>query len=325
MLIRVVIRRFFGTDQAEEAARFKDLVFTLFSVSNTPTVGDYIPWLKWVSSASGYIRHVKKVKATSNAYLQEFLDMKKNGAATDDASRTQDLVDVLLAQPSESGDGRLDDDAIKAVLQDLLLAGTDNSSITTEWAISELLRHPSAMRKLQAELDAVIGTDRVVSESDVPNLPYLQAVVKETFRLHPTTPLNIPHQSTEPTSVWGYELPAGTQLLLNFYAIHRDPRVWERPLEFDPERFVRHPEIDVRGNYYGLIPFGSGRRQCPGMHLGILFVHIGVARLVQGFEMTLPGGVDGADLDMSEMFGGTTPRKVPLAVVAKPRLAAELY
>lgn len=137
-------------------------------------MGDFIPRLRWVTYASGYMRYVKKVKVTSDAYLQEFLDVKKNGATADDANRTQDLVDILLAQPSESGDGNLDDDAIKAVLQDLLLAGTDNSSITTEWAISELLRHPDAMNKLRAELDNVVGTDRIVTESDVPNLPYLQ-------------------------------------------------------------------------------------------------------------------------------------------------------
>lgn len=307
---------------AIEASRFKDLVFTLFSISNTPTVGDFVPWLKWVTHASGYVRYVKKVKATADAYLQEFLDVKKNNATVDDPDRNQDLVDVLLSQPSESNDGRLDDSAIKAVLQDLLLAGTDNSSITVEWGISELLRNPLALRKLQAELDSVVGTDRVVTETDLPNLPYLHAVVKETFRLHPTTPLNIPHESMEATNVWGYEFPAGTQMLVNFYAIHRDPKVWDRPEVFDPERFVDRASVDVRGNCYGLIPFSSGRRQCPGMHLGILFVQLGIARLVQAFEMAVPGK---GEVDMEEIFGGTTPRKVPLAVVAKPRLAAELY
>lgn len=144
-------------------------------------------------------------------------------------------------------------------------------------------------------------------------------------RLHPTTPLSIPHQSTEPTTVWGYELPAKTQLLLNLYAIHRDPHVWDRPLEFDPERFANRADVDVKGNFFGLIPFGSGRRQCPGMHLGILFVQMGVARLVHSFEMALPDGMDMSELDMSELFGGTTPRKVPLTVVAQPRLPAHLY
>lgn len=150
-------------------------------------------------------------------------------------------------------------------------------------------------------------------------------MVKETFRLYPPAPLNLPHESVETTSVWGYEFPAGTQLFVNQYAIHRDPGIWERPLEFDPERFMARPEIDMRGAFFGLIPFGAGRRQCPGMPLGILFVQMGVARLVQAFDMALPDGMTGADLDMTERFGVTMPRKEPLSAVARARLPAHLY
>lgn len=306
------------------AHRFKTLIFELFTLSGTLIVGDFIPWLKWTSYVTGYERHLKKVKADMDAFLQEFLDVKKNGVAVD-ASRGEDVVDILLAQPSESGDGKLDDDAIKGVIQDMLLAGTDTSSNTVEWAIAELLRHPEVTRKLHAELDAVVGTSRIVAETDLPSLQYLQAVVKETFRLYPPAPLNLPHESTEPTTVWGYEFPAHTQLFVNLYAIQRDPKVWERPLEFDPERFMHNADIDMRGNHFGLIPFGAGRRQCPGMPLGILFVQMGVARLVQAFDFALPDGMVAADLDMSERFGVTMPRKYPLSVVAKPRLPPHLY
>lgn len=319
-------KRFFGTDEAGqlEAHRFKNLVFELFTISSVMTVGDFFPWLKWTSYLTGYIRHLHQVKNDMDAFLQEFLDVKKNGTPAD-ASRGEDLVDVLLSQPSESGDGRLDDDAIKGVIQDMLLAGTDTSSNTVEWAIAALLQNPHVLRKLQAELDSVVGTSRMVLETDLPSLPYLQAVVKETFRLYPPAPMNLPHESLEPTSVRGYEFPAKTALFVNLYAIHRDPNVWERPLEFDPERFISQPEIDMRGNHFGLIPFGAGRRQCPGMPLGILFVQMGVARLVQAFNFGLPDGMRAEDLDMSELFGVTMPRKVPLVVVAKPRLPAHLY
>lgn len=324
-----LVCRFFGTDHAGqmEAHRFKELVFLLFQVASTILVGDFIPWLTWTTHVSGYYRYMKKVKADMDAFLQEFLDVKKNGTSmTNTTTKSNvDFVDLLLAQPAENGEGHLDDDAIKGVIQDMLLAGTDTSSNTVEWAVAELLRHPNVMRKLQAELDTVVGTDRIVAETDLPALPYLQAVVKEIFRLYPPAPLNLPHQSNEATTIWGYEFPAGTQLFVNFYAIQRDPKVWDNPLEFNPERFVEHPEIDMRGNHFGLIPFGAGRRQCPGMPLGILFVQMGVARLAQAFDMALPEGEDVKDLDMSERFGVTMPRKNPLCVVAKARLPAHLY
>lgn len=316
-------KRFFGTDVAGqmEAHRFKELIFKLFHVSTTVMVGDFLPWLKWTTDASGYPRLMRKVKSDMDAFLQEFLDVKKSGSAT----VGEDFVDLLLAQPNERGDGRLDDDAINGVIQDMLLAGTDTSSNTVEWAVAELVRHPDCMRKLQAELDAVVGTARILSETDIPNLPYLQAVTKEILRLYPPAPLDLPHESTEATTVWGYEFPAHTQLFVNLYAIQRDPAIWDHPDEFDPDRFTARPEVDMKGNHFGIIPFGAGRRQCPGMPLGILFVQLGIARLAQSFDFALPEGRDPASLDMTEKFGITMPMKCPLTVVVRARLPAHLY
>jgi cytochrome P450 len=210
-------------------------------------------------------------------------------------------------------------------LQDLLLAGTDTSALTVEWGLAELLRNPIVMKKLQTELDTVVGKDRIVMETDLPNLPYLQAVTKEVFRLHPTTPLGIPHESMETTTVLGFKFPTKTRLFLNLYAIQRDPMMWEWPLEFDPERFVKNPEIDVRGKHLQLMPFGTGRRMCPGMPLAVVFVQMGLARLAHSFDFTLPGGEDPLKLDMTETFGLSTPRVHPLHVHPKPRLPKHLY
>ena len=211
------------------------------------------------------------------------------------------------------------------MLQDMYLAGTDSTATAVEWTITELIRHPHCMEKLQGELDTVVGKDRVISETDLPNLPYLQAVVKESFRLHPPAPLGLPHLSREPTTVLGYDLPTNTQLFLNIYAIQRDPKYWPNPLDFNPERFIEHPEIDVKGNHIQFIPFGAGRRQCPGMSLGILLVQFGVARLVQGFHFRLPTSADPRNLDISESPGITAPRANPLSVIVNPRLPANLY
>ncbi|OAE21462.1 hypothetical protein AXG93_2105s1010 [Marchantia polymorpha subsp. ruderalis] len=147
--------------------------------------------------------------------------------------------------------------------KDIIIGGTDTSSETIVWAMTELLRHPNIMERLQSELDDVIGKERLVEEADLQKLEYLQAVVKETLRLHPGVVLGVPHFSKEATKVAGYDTPANTREMLNLYAISRDPKVWENPLKFDPSRFLNSP-IDVKGQHYEVLPFGSGRRRCPG-------------------------------------------------------------
>lgn len=211
------------------------------------------------------------------------------------------------------------------MLQDLYIAGAETTAGEIEWTITELIRHPECMEKLQGELDTVVGKDRFISETDLPNLPYLQAVVKESFRLHPPAPLGLPHLSQEPTTVMGYDLPANTQLFLNIYAIQRDPKYWPNPLHFNPERFIENPEIDLKGSHLQFIPFGAGRRQCPGMSLAVLMVQIGVARLAQGFQFTLPASEDPRKLDVVEKPGTTVSRANPLSVIVDPRLPANLY
>lgn len=207
----------------------------------------------------------------------------------------------------------------------MLIAGSDTTAAAIEWTIAELILHPLCMKKLQSELDTVVGTDRVVSETDISNLPYLQAVVKESFRLHPPGPLGVPHTALQPTKVWGYDLPANMQLLVNSYTIQRDPKHWANPLEFEPGRFIENPQIDLKGSHFQLLPFGAGRRMCPGMSLAIIVVQIGVARLAQGFNFVLPHGEDPRNLDMTERFGITLARVNPLLVILKPRLPSNLY
>jgi flavonoid 3'-monooxygenase len=207
------------------------------------------------------------------------------------------------------------------------VAGTDTTSNTVEWTISELLRNPECMTKLQTELDFVVGTARVVTEADLPHLPYLQAVVKEVMRLYPQGAIFIPHVSLEATTVCGYEFPAGTWLMVNSLAIHLDESYWPNPQKFDPERFLvqREQELDVKGTNLHYMPFGIGRHQCPGMWLALLATQIGVARLVQAFDFSLANGEDPRKLDMTEVFCQSMPRMHPLVLKAHPRLAPHLY
>lgn len=190
-----------------------------------------------------------------------------------------------------------------------------------------MLRNPTIMGKLKAELDARIGKDRRVRETDLSDLPYLQAVTKETFRLHPVGPLLIPHVSTHDCEVGGYHIPTGTRLYVNVYAIGRNPKVWDRPLEFDPERFMTglNAGVDVKGKHFHLLPFGTGRRGCPALPLGLLIVQWTLATLVHALDLSLPQSMEPKDVDMTEAYGLTVPRAQSLYLNAKLRAADHLY
>ncbi|AQK53317.1 Putative cytochrome P450 superfamily protein [Zea mays] len=212
--------------------------------------------------------------------------------------------------------------------QNLFTAGTDTTSSTVEWALAELIRHPDVLRKAQQELDAVVGRDRLVSESDLPRLTYLTAVIKETFRLHPSTPLSLPRVAAEECEVDGFRIPAGTTLLVNVWAIARDPEAWPEPLQFRPARFLpggSHAGVDVKGSDFELIPFGAGRRICAGLSWGLRMVTLMTATLVHALEWDLADGVTAEKLDMEEAYGLTLQRAVPLMVRPAPRLLPSAY
>lgn len=191
--------------------------------------------------------------------------------------------------------------------------------------MAEMMKKPSIMKRAQEEMDGVIGRDRCLQESDLPDLPYLQAICKETYRMHPSTPLNLPRVSSEPCCVNGYYIPKNTRLSVNIWAIGRDPHVWERPLKFEPERFLSRNSttIDPRGNDFELIPFGAGRRICAGTRLGIVMVQLILGALVHSFDWKLPEGT--LELNMEETFGLALQKKVPLTAMVSPRLCPSAY
>jgi cytochrome P450 len=193
-----------------------------------------------------------------------------------------------------------------------------------EWAISELLKKPEVIAKATEELDRVIGRGRWVTEKDMPSLPYVDAIVKETMRLHPVAPLLVPRLAREDTTVAGYDIPAGTRVLVSVWSIGRDPELWDAPEEFMPERFLGS-KLDVKGQDYELLPFGSGRRMCPGYSLGLKVIQVSLANLLHGFTWSLPGGMTKEELSMEEIFGLSTPRKFPLEAVVEPKLPAHIY
>lgn len=208
--------------------------------------------------------------------------------------------------------------------QDMIVAGSDTTSVSADWTVAELLRQPELVRKLQTELNDVVGKDRFVTEADIPKLPYLQAVVKESLRLHPPAPLGVPHCSIEDTKLEGFDIPKGTTALVNLWAINRDEKYWPEPLKFNPDRFV-NSDISVFGSAFHLLPFSSGRRGCPGMLLGLTMVQLTVANVMHSFDLKAVG-IKHEEIDVDkETPGLVSTRFYDLKVNVTPRLPASLY
>ena len=206
----------------------------------------------------------------------------------------------------------------------MITAGMDTTAISVEWAMAELIKNPRVQQKAQAELDHVIGFNRVMTESDFSNLPYLQCVAKEAMRLHPPTPLMLPHRANANVKIGGYDIPKGSNIHVNVWAVARDPTVWKNPEEFRPERFMEE-DVNMKGHDFRLLPFGAGRRVCPGAQLGINLVTSMLGHLLHHFEWAPSKGVKPDALDLSENPGLVTYMKTPLDAIPTPRLSANLY
>lgn len=200
------------------------------------------------------------------------------------------------------------------MLQAVISAGTDTSSITLEWAISLLLNHPEVLKKVRAEIDSKVEPGHLIDDMDLVKLPYLQNVVNETLRLYPTAPLLLPHSSSEDCSVGGFDIPRGTTVLVNAWALHRDPMIWEEATKFKPERFEG---LEVKeGEGFKFVPFGVGRRACPGAALAMKIVLLTLGGLIQCFEWEM---VDGKKVDMNQGSGVTMPKSKPLEIIFRSR------
>uniref|UniRef100_A0A0E0QRZ4 Uncharacterized protein n=1 Tax=Oryza rufipogon TaxID=4529 RepID=A0A0E0QRZ4_ORYRU len=304
---------------------FKWMLDELFLLNGVLNIGDSIPWLDWLD-LQGYIKRMKKLGKMFDRFLEHVVDEHNERRRRQGESFVaKDMVDVLLQFADNPNlEVKLKREGVKAFTQDLIAGGTESSAVTVEWALSELLKKPEVFAKATEELDRVVGRGRWVTEKDVPSLTYVDAIVKETMRLHPVAPMLVPRLSREDTSVDGYDIPAGTRVLVSVWTIGRDPKLWDAPEEFMPERFIGN-KIDVKGQDFELLPFGSGRRMCPGYSLGLKVIQLSLANLLHGFAWRLPDGVTREQLSMEEIFGLSTPRKFPLEAVVEPKLPAHLY
>lgn len=196
------------------------------------------------------------------------------------------------------------------------MAGSETTSSTIEWALTELLCNPDTLIKAKTELTRVVGPNKKVEESDIENLHYLNAVIKETFRLHPPIPLLVPRRAVQDTKFMGYHIPKNTQVFINAWAIGRDPEVWDDPLSFKPDRFIGS-KIEYKGNHYELIPFGAGRRMCAGVALADRVLHLVLGSLLHHFDWELGGNATKETIDMKDRLGVTSKKLEPLLAIPK--------
>ncbi|KAK4789341.1 hypothetical protein SAY86_020660 [Trapa natans] len=283
----------------ESGMELKKLLWGMMREGGRPNISDFFPALRWID-LQGARRRMEAYFGRLFEVFDDIVEEKMRARASTDGSPSQacDMLDSLLDLRDSLELSRED---INGLLADLVVAGVDTTSTVIEWAMAELLRHPEKMAKARAEMEGVLGRGSEVRESDIQRLPYLQAVVKETLRLF--QPFLLPHRvDKEDVEISGFKIPKGTQVLVNLWAMGRDPRVWEDPDRFEPERFMEL-DIDTKGADFELIPFGSGRRMCPGMPLAHRTVHLILGSLVHSFEWKLGNGERHETVDMTEKLG----------------------
>ncbi|PAN23151.1 hypothetical protein PAHAL_4G071500 [Panicum hallii] len=290
------------------------------------SLADVFPSSRLARAFSGAARraqaHHREMTRLMDGVIEEHRQRRAAGAGNEE----EDLLDVLLrVQKEGSLHVPLDMGTIRAVIIDLFGAGSETTATTLQWAMAELVRHPAALRKAQAEVRCVLAGESRVAEDVLPELRYLQLVMKETLRLHAAVPLLLPRECQEETrGVLGYDVPGGAMVLVNAWAIGRDAAIWGPDAEeFQPERFEgggAGAEVNFRGTDFEFVPFGAGRRICPGIALGLAVMELGLASLLFHFDWELPGGAAPEELDMAEGLGITARRKSDLWLQATVRV-----
>ncbi|PUZ76802.1 hypothetical protein GQ55_1G319400 [Panicum hallii var. hallii] len=281
----------------------------------TPTIADVFPSLAAADLQGARRRLSALVRYLSGIVDEEFVRRRRGRDAGE--PRKNDMVDLVIDKEKEWEEegSELNYDVVRCLITDLFLAGSETVSSTVEWAMAELLQSPKSMEMVKEELKAVIGTKGQVAESDITQLPYLQAVVKEAFRLHPAVTLAL-QRAMATVEIEGYSIPKGASVIINIWSINRQSKTWVEPEKFMPERFIGK-DISYWGKDFELIPFSAGRRQCLGLPLAHRMVHLILGSLLYHFDWTLPADVKDSGIDMSENTGVMVSMATPLKAIAK--------
>ncbi|CAI9771362.1 unnamed protein product [Fraxinus pennsylvanica] len=324
MMRMIAGKRYYGenVEEIEEANRFREILRETFLLGTTSTA-DFVPVLRWLG-VGGVEKRLMLLQKKREQFMQELVDQCKTklvGRASESevGGKRKTMIEVLLTL-QENEPEYYTDRIIRSLMLVLLLAGTDTSSGTMEWALSLLLNNPEVLKKAQKEIDDQIGHERLIDESDIANLPYLHCIINETMRMYPPGPLLVPHESSEDSVIGGYRVPGGTMLLVNLWAIHNDPKIWDDSRKFKPERFEG---LEATRDGFKLMPFGSGRRGCPGEGLAVRMVGLGLGSVIQCFDWERVGK---ELVDMAEGTGLSMPKAQPLMAKCTPRpVVAKLF
>ncbi|KAH6760234.1 cytochrome P450 [Perilla frutescens var. frutescens] len=297
-------KRYFGVDEVtEEAKEFRELIAEAFSYGAASNPADFFPLVRWFDYKSIEM-NLARISAKMDVSLQGLLDEQRRNK--DGNTMINHLLHLKESEPDH-----YTDEIIKGIIMVMLLGGTDTSSVSVEWTMSALLNNSEKLEKARAEIDNIVGCDRLVNESDLPKLPYLGNVINESFRLFPAAPLLVPHEASADCKIGGYDVPRGTILMVNSWAIHRDPMIWDDPESFKPERF-QDGEIGPPK----MLPFGMGRRSCPGTGLAQRVVGLALGSLIQCFDWQR---IDEGLIDLSEGIGASMSKLVPLEAKCRAR------
>ncbi|KAL3362124.1 hypothetical protein AABB24_014804 [Solanum stoloniferum] len=311
-----------GEERANLGAEFRHVVYGITELLGTPNVSDFYRGLDWFD-LQGVSKKMKVLAKRFDKIFESMIDqrqkMDRNAEmGADVGQESKDFLQVLLKLKDEA-DAKmpLSMTELKALLMDMVVGGTATTANTVEFAMAEIMNKPNVLRKLQQEVDTIVGKDNIVEEFHIQQLPYFYAVMKEVLRLHPILPLLVPHCPSETSIAGGYTVPKGSRVFLNVWAIHRDPSIWENPTEFHPERFLDN-KCDYSGNDFNYFPFGSGRRMCAGIAMAERMFMFLLASLIHSFNWKLSKG---ENLDLTEKFGIVLKKEMPLVAIPTPRLS----
>ncbi|KAL4386236.1 hypothetical protein GQ457_09G027210 [Hibiscus cannabinus] len=314
IICRVGFGKRYDDDEEEERSRFHGMLKESEAMFTSFSFADYFPFMGWADRFTGFLTRLEKTFEKHDTFYQQLVDEHLD--PTRPKPEQEDIVDVLLRKRTDPDfPFDLTIDHIKAILMNVFIAGTDTVAVTVIWVMSFLMKNPNCLKKTQAEVRDLVGEKGFVNEDGLRGLTYLKAVIKETFRLQPTEPLLLPRETLRNCSIGGYQVPAETLVYVNVWAIGRDPETWENPEQFCPERFIGN-SIDYKGQNFELIPFGAGRRVCPGMLMGVAEMELALANLLYKFDWEMPTGMNREDIDFATVPGLAVHKKNDLVLVA---------
>ncbi|XP_022137055.1 cytochrome P450 71A1-like [Momordica charantia] len=292
-------------------SRFGDTSRRVMVLITAFCFADFFPALWWIDVVRGFNGELKKWFTTLDAFLSKVVEEHKAkmraGGESDESKK--DFVGIMLQlMQSDMVDYHFSLENLKGIVLDMFVGGTDTTATGLEWTMTELMRNPPVMEKVQEEVRKTVGKKAKIEIEDIRKMHYMNCVIKESLRLHPPVPLLVPREAISDVEIEGYHIPSKTRVFVNAWKIHRDPTIWERPNEFIPERFMEN-SVDYKGQDFEFIPFGSGRRICPGMSFGIASFEYALANLLYWFDWKLPNGFE---LDVEEENGLTVRKKNPL-------------